>query len=155
MTEHPSGNHDLSSSLAQELLTVVTALWFDIDHHQGRGVSRYFTPNGQLRFSARSFRGQAEIDQVYATRANRGPRVSRHLAANLHVVDTGPDHATAVSVLLLFAEDGDAPRPLTTPALVADVTDEFVLDHGRWFIASRSIDHTFIAPDTALAVPTS
>lgn len=143
------------AALTQELTALVTALWYDIDHNRGRSASTFFTADADLMFSARSFRGTAEIDEVYAGRAARGARVSRHVVTNLHVVAADAERVTAVSVLVLFAEDGEAPRPTTAPALVADVTDEFVRVDGRLRIASRRIDHAFIAPTTVLAVPTS
>jgi hypothetical protein len=135
--------------LREELLEVVTALWFDIDHHNGTSASGFFLPDGEVRFGERAFRGTAEIDELYAARAGRGPRVSRHVATNLH----GPGTASAVSILTLFAEDGEPPRPAVTPAMVGDVTDVFELREGRWLIRSRLIEQLFIVPATVIAVP--
>ncbi|WP_432180480.1 nuclear transport factor 2 family protein [Streptomyces sp. NBC_00063] len=140
--------------LREELLEVVTALWFEIDHRKGSQASEFFVSDAELRFSQRTFRGTGEINSVYAGRAARGPRVSRHVVANLHVTAAGFDWASAVSTLILFADDGEAPRPHTTPALVADVTDSFERHDGCWLIRSRRIDHLFIESDTTLAVPT-
>jgi hypothetical protein len=142
-------------SLREELLEIVTAVWFDIDHRAGAGASAFFAPNGELRFAAsRPFRGAAEIDAVYADRAARGPRVSRHVVTNLHVTAVEADRVSAVSTVILFAEDGEAPRPTTTPAAVGDVLDVFERHDGRWLIRSRHIENLFIAPTTVLAVPT-
>jgi hypothetical protein len=141
-------------SLREELLGVVTALWFEIDHRNGTRASEFFTADAELRFSARIFRGTAQIDAVYASRAARGPRVSRHIVTNLHVTSAGADRASAVSAVILFADDGEAPRPTVTPAMVGDVADEFEWSGDRWLIRSRGIDNLFIAPTTALAVPT-
>lgn len=141
------------SRLREELLEVVTALWFDIDHRNGTGASGFFLPDGEVRFGERAFRGTAEIDALYATRAGRGPRVSRHVATNLHVTGAGPGTASAVSILTLFAEDGEPPRPAVTPAMVGDVTDVFEQREGRWLIRSRLIEQLFIVPATVIAVP--
>ena len=141
-------------SLHGELLAAVTALWFEIDHGDGSDASAFFTPDAELRFIDRSFRGTAEIDAVYRTRTERGPRVSRHLVTNLHVLRADEASASAVSALLLFADDGEPPRPTVTPLMVGDVIDEFVRIGDRWLISSRHVREVFRAPDSVLAVPT-
>ncbi|MET9685412.1 nuclear transport factor 2 family protein [Streptomyces coeruleorubidus] len=141
--------------LREELLEIITAVWFDIDHRAGAGASAFFAPDGELRFDAsRPFRGAAEIDAVYANRAARGPRVSRHVVTNLHITAVEADRVSAVSMVILFAEDGESPRPTTTPAAVGDVIDVFERHDGRWLIRSRHCQNHFIAPTTVLAVPT-
>ena len=109
-----------TATLREELMQVVVALWHEIDHHRGVRASAYFTTDAELRFENARFRGRAQIDEVYATRAARGPRVSRHVVTNMHVVDAGGDTAHVLSTLILYAEDGTAPRPNTAPALVAE-----------------------------------
>ena len=135
------------------LTSVLTALWYEIDHNGGSAAATFFTPDAELRFANAVFRGTAEIEEVYARRTARGPRVSRHIVANLHLLEVGPAIARAVSVLLLFGQDGEAPRPTTSPAMVGDVVDEFELRDGRWLIRSRWIQNLFIEPTTELAVP--
>lgn len=134
-------------------MQLVVALWFEIDHHQGVTASTFFTADAELRFGDATFRGTAQIDDVYATRAARGPRVSRHVMTNLHVLEADDRSARAVATLVLYAEDGTPPRPVTTPALVADVHDTFQRRDGTLLIRSRHIEHLFIAPSTVLAVP--
>jgi hypothetical protein len=141
--------------LAQELHAVVVAIWYDIDQRDGSGVSAHFAPDGTLTFGGPVFTGRDEIDACYAARAGRGPRVARHVTTNLHVTDSGADSASAVSTLLLFAQDGEPPRPTVVPTMVGDVADEFVQQDGRWLIRARRIDTLFVAPETVLAVPTS
>ncbi|MDT7696965.1 MAG: hypothetical protein QOI75_6332 [Pseudonocardiales bacterium] len=141
-------------SLHSELLVVVTALWFEIDHGDGSGASAFFTPDAVLRFIDRSFRGTAEIDAVYRARTERGRRVSRHLVTNLHVVRADEASASVISALILFADDGDPPRPTVAPLMIADVVDEFVRTGDRWLISSRHVREMFRAPDSVLAVPT-
>jgi len=141
------------SALAAELMPVLVALWYEIDHNGGMVASEFFTPDAELRFSNAVFRGTEQIEQVYAGRSARGPRVSRHIVANLHVHEAGSTWARVTSVLLLFGEDGEPPRPTTSPALVGDVLDEFELRDGRWLIRSRWIRNLFIEPTTELAVP--
>ena len=139
--------------LRAELTSVLTGLWYEIDHNGGASAASFFTPEAELRFANASFRGTTAIEQVYAHRSARGPRVSRHVVTNLHLLDVGTERVRAVSVLLLFGEDGEPPRPSTLPALVGDVLDEFELRDGRWLIRSRWIKNLFIGPATELAVP--
>ena len=150
MTSSRGGN---LSALTSELMSVLVALWYEIDHNGGAAASAFFTPDAQLRFSDAVFHGTAEIKQVYASRSARGPRVSRHIVTNLHLLEVSDTRVRAVSVLLLFGQDGQAPRPSTSPALVGDVLDEFELGPGRWLIKSRWIQNLFIEPATELAVP--
>ena len=143
-----------------ELSMLVTALWFEIDHGDGSAASGFFTADAELTFSRRTFRGTDEIDGVYSDRAARGPRVSRHLMSNLHVLRHEADLVEAVSALVLYAQDGEPPVPTTVPVLVADVFDRFVRVGGpdgrarRWLIASRRIENRFLMPGDVLAVPT-
>lgn len=146
--------------LHAELSMLVSALWFEIDHRNGAAAADFFTADAELTFSRRTFRGTAEIDRVYRDRAARGPRVSRHLASNLHVLRREAGAVDAVSALVLFARDGEPPVPATVPVLVADVFDRFVrpatpdrAPHG-WLITSRRIESRFLLPGDVLAVPT-
>ncbi len=154
MTSYSLNRPEQRAALTGDLLDVVNTLWFEIDHSGGSAASGFFTPNATLTFDQRTFTGTAEIDEVYTTRAARGPRVSRHLATNLVVVRADATTATAVSIMLLFAQDGTAPQMLTSPTAVGDVVDDFVLSDGRWLIRSRVIRMLFLASHNALAVPT-
>jgi hypothetical protein len=142
-----------SSALRSELTAFLVELWHDIDHNAGRRASTFFAPDAELRFSDARFHGRDEIARVYADRAARGPRVSRHLVMNLHVLDSGQESVRAISALVLFGDDGEAPRPITSPALVADVIDELERHDDGWLITSRWIKYLFIEPVTELAVP--
>jgi len=139
---------------AAELLRTVTAVWFEIDHTDGSGVSAYFTEDATLTIADARFRGTAQIDALYATRHDRGPRVSRHCVTNLHLLQADTRSARAVSTLILYAEDGVAPRRLMQPVLLADVHDEFHRSGGRWRIRDRRIVTQFMPEDAVLAVPT-
>ncbi|QJU55298.1 nuclear transport factor 2 family protein [Herbiconiux sp. KACC 21604] len=138
----------------EQLHALVVGLWYEIDHDDGTGAAAFFTPDATLTFERASFRGRDEIAGVYAARTGRGPRVSRHLVTNFHLLRAESDRAAAVSVLLLFGDDGSAPRPVTTPLLIADVADSYERVDGEWLISDRRLTHQFIAPDSVLAVPT-
>lgn len=140
-------------ALHSDLGVLLSDFWFEVDHRGGTAASGYFTPDATLRFEDASFRGTAQIDAVYAGRAARGARVSRHLVTNLHLLTVDADRVSAVSALLLFAEDGEPPRTRTMPALIADVWDEFARLDGRWLISSRWIRNQFLGSSDDLAVP--
>ncbi len=142
--------------LHAELSMLVSALWFEIDHRDGSAAADFFTADAELTFSRRTFRGTDQIRAVYRDRAARGPRVSRHLTSNLHVLRHQADVVEAVSALALFAQDGKPPASTTVPLLVADVFDRFVHAGGtdQWLIASRRIESRFLVPGDVLAVPT-
>jgi hypothetical protein len=145
--------------LHTELLMLVTALWYEIDHGDGSAASGFFTADAELTFSRRTFRGTDQIDSVYRERAARGPRVSRHLMSNLHVLRRQIDAVETVSALVLYAQDGTPAIPTTVPVLVADVFDRFIRSRGpdgrtRWLIGSRRIENRFLVPGDVLAVPT-
>ncbi len=147
------------TSIASDPLTYIHVLqrladlWFDIDHHAGAHAHEFFTPDAELRFRDGIVIGRRDVARVYAERASRGPRVSRHLVTNLHLEDVRPMSVRATSSLLLFGEDGHPPRPTTTPTMVGDVRDDLELHAGHWLIRSRWIQYLFIAPETRLAVP--
>jgi SnoaL-like domain len=144
-----------SAALQQELAQVITAVWYEIDHTDGTGVSAHFSRDATLAISRAIARGTSEIDALYAARHARGPRVSRHCVTNVHVLEGDTTSAVVISTLLLYAEDGDAPRHRMAPVLVADVEDTFVRDDGRWLIQERHIKTQF-QPEGGggLAVPT-
>ncbi|MFJ4654401.1 nuclear transport factor 2 family protein [Nocardia sp. NPDC088792] len=143
-----------------DLSMLVTALWFEIDHGDGSAASGFFTADAELTFSRKTFRGTDEIDGVYRERTARGPRVSRHLMSNFHILRHDTDLVEAVSALVLYAQDGTPPIPATAPVLVADVFDRFTRvgtpdgEAGSWLIASRRIENRFLVPGDVLAVPT-
>jgi 2-keto-3-deoxy-L-rhamnonate aldolase RhmA len=144
----------IAASIQQELLQLVAAVWYEIDHTDGAGVSAYFTEDASLTISRAVSRGTAEIDELYATRTARGPRVSRHCVTNLHVIEAHESSASALSTLILYAEDGEAPRRRMSPVLVADVEDRFVRRNGRWLIQNRHIKTQFAPAKGGLAVAT-
>ncbi|MFG1609227.1 hypothetical protein [Actinoplanes sp. NPDC049265] len=151
---------ETTALLQADLSTLITALWFEIDHGDGSAASGFFTAGADLTFSRRTFHGTAEIDAVYRDRAARGPRVSRHLASNVHIRRHETDLVDVVSALVLYAQDGEPPIAATAPVLIADVFDRFVrAEHPDqaprpWLIASRRIENRFLLPGDVLAVPT-
>jgi hypothetical protein len=145
---------DTSNDPTADLVRVVTAVWFEIDHTDGSGVCAYFTDDATLTIADARVRGTTEIDALYATRNDRGPRVSRHCVTNLYLLEADARSARAISTLILYAEDGAPPRRRMQPVLVADVHDEFHRVRDRWRISDRRIVPQFMPEDADLAVPT-
>ena len=157
--DRPAGEPN-PAVLHTEISMLLTALWFEIDHGDGSAAAGFFSAEAELTFSRRTFRGTDEINGVYRDRHARGPRVSRHLVANVHLLRYDADVVEAVSALVLYAQDGQPPLPTTVPVLVADVFDRFIRvdqpdESGRrWLIASRRVENRFLLPGDVLAVPT-
>ncbi|KAB2592590.1 MULTISPECIES: nuclear transport factor 2 family protein [Streptomyces] len=139
---------------SQAVTDLSAAYWFDVDHRGAANAHRFFTADGVLGFDAARFHGPAEIEAMYAARRARGPRVSRHVASNVHVLSSTGDHAEVMSSLCLFAEDGYAPRSRTEPVSVADVRDHVVATPDGLLIVSRILTTQFLSSDAELAVPT-
>ncbi|NEA36715.1 aldolase/citrate lyase family protein [Streptomyces sp. SID13031] len=140
-------------AVSAELTQLITDVWFEIDHTDGSAVADRFTADASLTITGAALRGRVEIDEFYASRHARGPRVSRHCVTNVQLLEVGERSATAISALILYAEDGEAPRRQMHPALVADVHDEFVRVDGRWLIHDRRIVAQFLPEKSTLTVP--
>jgi 2-keto-3-deoxy-L-rhamnonate aldolase RhmA len=138
-----------------DLSRLVTEVWFEIDHTDGATVADHFTADASLSITGGALYGRAAIDAFYRSRYARGPRVSRHLVTNLRVLEVDARSARALSALVLYAEDGEAPRRQMSPALIADVHDEFVRLDGRWLIHDRRIVARFVPEQSTLTVPTN
>ncbi|WP_405057837.1 aldolase/citrate lyase family protein [Kribbella sp. NBC_01505] len=151
--EQPAPPETGRRSVAAELTRIVADVWFEIDHTDGSMVSGHFTPDANLTITGGALHGKAEIDAFYSARHARGPRVSRHCVTNLHVLEADERRASALSVLILYAEDGEAPRRRTNPTLIADVYDDFVQQDGRWLIHDRRIVAQFLPEQNTLTVP--
>jgi uncharacterized protein (TIGR02246 family) len=135
---------------------MIIAIWYDIDHRDGAGVSRCFWPDGTLLFSERLVRGRAGIAAAYAARVARGPRLSRHVVSNVHLAELTADTARVVSTFRLYAADGHPVAPNTEPLTVQDCIDDFRrTPDGEWLIEHRAMTHLFMRPDAVFAVPTT
>lgn len=143
-------------ALKRLLEDMIIGIWYDIDHHDGRAVSRCFWPDGTILFGERLVSGRAAIDATYAARAARGARLSRHVVSNIHLDELTSDTARVVSVFRLYAADGHPVAPNTEPLTVEDCVDEFRrTEDGEWLIEHRAMVHLFVRPDAVLAVPTT
>jgi hypothetical protein len=119
-----------------------------IDHGHSERVAELFLPEGSYgRADGGRSVGREALCRAYAARADRGPRVARHLFTNLRLVfGDDPDLVHGHCILLLYAEDGQAPLPAEAN-LVADYEDIYQRDSdGRWRYASRTVSHQFRHP---------
>jgi len=140
---------ETSSALIRSQLEALNVeFWYRVDHHDGDGVADLFTEDGVYSIPGGRNRGRAAIAESYVKRAARGPRVSRHVHTNLRVTIESPTDARGVSMLTLWARDGEAPLPLTLPVSVSDVEDTYVKgDDGAWRIAHRHITSPLVGDE--------
>lgn len=125
--------------------------WYRVDHHNGEGVADLFTEDGAYSVPGGRHSGRAAIAESYVKRAARGPRVSRHVHSNLRLTVETPTLATGVSILTLWARDGEAPLALTLPVSVSDVHDTYVKgDDDVWRIQHRHITAAFRGDEPAV-----
>jgi uncharacterized protein (TIGR02246 family) len=150
-----AGPHDLTAAAAVEASAYNPAVtedgvraeiealniefWYRVDHQNGEGVAELFTEGGIYSVPGGRNVGRAAIAESYVQRAARGPRVSRHVHSNLRVTRESPTRARGLSVLTLWARDGELPQPLTLPVSVSDVHDVYVLEDDAWRIEHRHI----------------
>jgi hypothetical protein len=115
-------------------------------------VADLFAEDGWYAWGDKRSVGREAIRDTYRQRAARGIRTSRHLCANLRLSMFGDNQAQGQSIWLIFAEDGPPPHP-AVPLLVADVTDVYVRQDGRWLFQSRQLEDAFVAPDRTPLLP--
>jgi uncharacterized protein (TIGR02246 family) len=142
--------HDVALARA-EIEALNVEFWHRVDHQNGEGVAELFCEDGVYSVPGGRNAGRAAIDQSYALRAARGPRVSRHVHSNLRLTVESPTRASAVSMLTLWARDGEAPLALTLPVSVTDVRDDYVQgEDGVWRIQHRHLTTAFLGDEPAV-----
>ena len=126
-----------------------------LDHEGGVGTEELFTEAGVFAALGTEARGRGEIRATYERRRARGSRTARHLVCNLAIEPLGDGRARATSIMVLFADDGEPPRPAHVPLVVADVVDECVREaDGAWRLSSRTLRNIFEdGRDIALPLP--
>jgi hypothetical protein len=127
-----------------EIEALNVELWYRVDHEGGAGVADLFCEDGVYSVPGGRNAGREAIAQSYVLRAARGPRVSRHVHSNLRLTLVSPTEAHGVSMLTLWARDGEAPLSIAMPVSVSDVRDEYARgEDGRWRIRHRHIAPAF------------
>ncbi len=136
--------NDSDARARQEIEALTIEFWYRVDHENGNGVADLFTEDGVYSVANGQSAGRAAIAESYKQRAARGPRLSRHVQTNLRVVFASDTEARGLSILTLWADDGEAPLDLKMPISVSDIEDEYVQEaDGAWRIRHRHLRQVF------------
>lgn len=137
---------DISRRIAvtQELEILLHDYWHDVDTNWGRNAGAYYTEDAVFQGEAASYEGRQKIQQFYDWRVAQGARVAVHAVNNFRVVLTGEREASATWYCLLYAENGERPRPSKPPITISLVSDAYVqADDGRWLCSHRKWETLF------------
>ena len=137
--------HDLQQKLVR--------YWHDVDFNSGCNAGGYYTEDAVFEGEGFTYTGRGEIEEFYAFRRDRGPRVVLHAVINFSCTFDGDTCANAAWVCMLYAHDGDAPQASAPPINVSLVRDVYVREHGDWLVKRRSWSTLFQggAPVTKLS----
>lgn len=131
--------------LRLKLESQLAEYWHDVDTNWGRNAGSYYTEDAVFDGGEAVYRGRAKIEEFYAWRVNRGPRVAVHAFTNFRLQMQGDARATSTWYLLLYAADGEPVLPTHPPINIALVTDEVERQpDGRWLYASRTFRSLFL-----------
>ena len=120
--------------------------WYRVDHQNGVGVADLFTEDGVYSVAERQNAGRAAIAESYVMRARpRTPAVAPRADEPPGERSTRPQSPRGLSILTLWADDGEAPLELKMPISVTDVEDEYVKESdGKWRIRHRHLSQVFL-----------
>ena len=137
--------HDLHQKLVR--------YWHDVDFDWGRGAANYYTQDAVFEGEGFAYNGRAEIEEFYAFRRDRGPRVVLHAVTNFSCTFDSDTRANAAWVCLLYAHDGEPPQASAPPINISLVRDVYVRERGEWLVQRRSWSTLFQggAPVTKLS----
>jgi hypothetical protein len=139
---------DDTITIRHELEALNVEFWYRVDHRRGEGVAELFTDDGVYSVPRGQNVGRAAIAASYVERAARGPRVARHVLSNLRVTVESSTRARGVSILTLWARDGEAPMPIAFPVSVSDVKDEYSrVEDGTWRIRHLHVTPAFVGDE--------
>lgn len=124
-----------------------------MDFNWGRNAGGYYTEDAVFEGAGFAYNGRAEIEEFYAFRRERGPRVVLHAVINFDCTFEGESRASAAWVCMLYAHDGEPPQASAPPINVSLVRDECVREGGEWLVKRRSWSTLFQggAPVTKLS----
>lgn len=113
-----------------------------VDHHNGDFIPNLFVENGSYGLGERVAEGRSAIKMFFDMRKGRGKRVSRHVFSPPTIIEETERTVKAITMLTLFAEDGDGPHPADI-LMLADYHDEYVKVDDSWKYKSRAVVPVF------------
>jgi hypothetical protein len=127
--------------------------WHDVDFNWGRNAGAYYTADAIFEGPGFAYKGRAEIEEFYAFRRDRGPRVVLHAVVKFDCTFASDTRAEGAWVCVLYAHDGQAPQPAAPPINVSLVRDVYVRERGEWLVQRRTWSALFEggAPVTKLS----
>jgi hypothetical protein len=143
---------DLPLDVRMALHDLVNEFAYLVDFGPADTIADLFAEDGWYAWGEKRAVGREAIRDTYRQRAARGLRTARHLTTNLRLSMVSDHEARGQSIWLIFAEDGPPPHP-AVPLLVADVSDVYVRQDGRWVFRSRQLADVFVAPDRTAVLP--
>jgi hypothetical protein len=108
-------------------------------HHIDRGAATeavdLFTDDAEIGLAEQLVKGRAEIARALAAREADASRRTCHQVTNIMFQQTGPDTASAHSLLCLFVLDG---QQEPTVRAISKLDDQFARDSaGQWRFSRR------------------
>lgn len=128
-----------------ELEMGLADFWHDVDTNWGRGAGQYYAPEAVYKSGKLNLEGREAIQNFYSWREGRGERVAVHGYTNFRAEFDDNGGAVANWYMLLWAADGEAPQPSTTPTRISRATETFRYDEaeGRWLCTRRELVNLF------------
>jgi len=122
--------HDLHQKLVR--------YWHDVDFNWGLSAGGYYTQDAVFDGDGFAYTGRSEIEEFYAFRRDRGPRVVLHAVTNFTCTFESDVRANANWVCMLYGHDGEAPQASAPPINISLVRDVYVLEKGEWLVQRRT-----------------
>jgi hypothetical protein len=121
--------HDLHDKLVR--------YWHDVDFNWGRNAAGYYCEDAVFEGEGFAYNGRGEIEEFYAFRRERGPRVVLHAVINFSCTFESDTRANAAWVCMLYGHDGEAPQASAPPINVSLVRDVYVCERSEWLVKRR------------------
>lgn len=110
-------------SIRQELEALAVDYWNEVDANGGERAHEFYTPNAIFSTSMKMRQGQAQIQDFYRIRRQRGPRLSLHIVHNFRLEQVQDGQARCGYIMSLYAADGEPVLPSRPPIMIAAVKE--------------------------------
>jgi ketosteroid isomerase-like protein len=138
-------------ALTRKSRAAIERLNADFAHHlDGRdyeSLARLFTADCEYVSGGVALSGRAEIMGRFTARTM--VRTTRHTYSGLRLSQAGHGTVWATSVWVTYAVNAVAPVDQANLYMIADFSDVYVYDGGRWWFKSREIIPVFRNPQWA------